>query len=155
MAALGYVNTRETTLCICASATRKKTPAQVAKGSHHNAGRVLALVARMKNPPAQVTEGWRDRAPASIGASWSGMQQQHATCTWAQLQCKCPCANCMLLLHPAPTCTHRCMLVPGPPGFQQLVLVAFFIPATSANTLHALVVATFCNLRWWSFTLLK
>ena len=27
--------------------------------------------------------GQRDREPASIGANWSGMQQQHATCTWA------------------------------------------------------------------------
>ena len=43
------------------------------------------------------------------------------------------------------------MLVPGPPDLQQLVLVVFFIPATSANTLPALVVVTLCNLRWWSF----
>ena len=31
----------------------------------------------MKTPPAQVAEGQGDRAPASIGASWSGMQQQY------------------------------------------------------------------------------
>ena len=41
------------------------------------------------------------------------------------------------------------MLVPGPPDLQQLALVVFFIPATSANTLPALVVVTLCNLRWW------
>ena len=49
-----------------------------------------------------------DQAPASIGSSWSRMQQKHATCTWAQLACKCPCASCMYLLHPAPTCADGC-----------------------------------------------
>ena len=34
---------------------------------------------------------------------------------------------------------------------EQLALVMFFIPATSANTLPALVVVTLCNLRWCSF----
>ena len=50
----------------------------------------------------------------------------------------------------AASCCNLCkgMLVPGPPDFQQLVLVVFFIPATSANTLPALVVVTLCNLRW-------
>ena len=47
---------------------------------------------------------------------------------------------------------HRWMLVPGPPDLQQLALVVFFIPATSANTHPALVVVTLCNLRWWSFS---
>ena len=38
------------------------------------------------------------------------------------------------------------MLVPGHPDLQQLALVVFFIPATSANTLPTLVVVTLCNL---------
>ena len=38
------------------------------------------------------------------------------------------------------------------PDLQQFALVVFFIPATSANTLPALVVVTLCNLRWWSFS---
>ena len=41
-----------------------------------NAGRVFALVAGIKTPPAQVAKSQGDRAPASIGASWNGMQQQ-------------------------------------------------------------------------------
>ena len=39
--------------------------------------------------------------------------------------CKCPCASCMLLLHPAPTCTDGCWW-PVP--------------------------LTFSNLRWWYFS---
>ena len=50
-------------------------------------------------------------------------------------------------------CCNRLQLAPmdvgaGFPDLQQLALVVFFIPATSANTLPALVVVTLCNLRW-------
>ena len=53
------------------------------------AGRVFALVAGLKSTTS--ASCWRsgDRAPACIGASWSVMQQQHATCTWP-LGCWCP-----------------------------------------------------------------
>ena len=33
-------------------------------------------------PPVQVAEGQGDRTPVSIDASWNGMQQQHASCSW-------------------------------------------------------------------------
>ena len=32
------------------------------------------------------------------------------------------------------------------------MVLVFFIPANTANTLAALVVVTLCNLRWWSFS---
>ena len=60
------------------------------------------------------------------------------------VQVACCCCTCSNL--------RRWMLVPGPPDLQQLALVVFFIPATSANTHPALVVVTLCNLRWWSFS---
>ena len=37
--------------------------------------------------------------------------------------------------------------MPSPPNLQQHVLVVFFIPATRANTLPAIVVVTLSNLR--------
>ena len=46
-------------------------------------------------------------------------------------------------------CTIRVPMDAG--DLQQLALVVFFIPATSANTPPALVV-THCNLRWRSFS---
>ena len=38
--------------------------------------------------------------------------------------------------------------MPGFPDLQQLVLMVFFIPATSVNLLPALVVVALCNLHW-------
>ena len=58
--------------------------------SYTSAIGVFAPLAGRKTPPAQVAEGQGDQSPASISASWSGMQQQHATCTWAQLACNAP-----------------------------------------------------------------
>ena len=64
----------------------------------------------------------------------------------------CAHVQVVLLLHRSRSNLRQWMLVPGPPNLQQLVLVVFFIPATSANTLPALVVVTLCNLPWWSFS---
>ena len=65
-----------------------------------------------KTPPAQVAEGQGDRVPASFGASWSGMQQEPATCIWAL-------TSCMFLLHPATTCADGCWC-PVPLTFSNL-----------------------------------
>ena len=63
----------------------------------------------------------------------------------------CAHVQVVLLLHPAPTLA---LMDAGArsPDLQQLALVVFFIPATSANTLPAPVVVTLCNLRWWSLS---
>ena len=64
----------------------------------------------LKTPPVQFAKGQRDRAPSSIGTSWSGMQQEHAICTWA-LTCmhrSCAQTQIVFLLHPAPTCVDGC-----------------------------------------------
>ena len=53
--------------------------------SYTSAIGVFVPLAGRKAPPAQDAEGQGDRALASIGARWSGMQQEHATCTWVQL----------------------------------------------------------------------
>ena len=52
-------------------------------------------LAGRKTPPAQVVEGQGDRAPASIGTSWSGMQQQHAI-AHGHLYMLCLCASCVV-----------------------------------------------------------
>ena len=58
--------------------------------SYTSAIGVFAPLAGRKTPPAQVAEAQRDRAAASIGASWSRMQQEHATRTSMGTYCKCP-----------------------------------------------------------------
>ena len=123
-------------VAICASGTRKRPPAQVAEVTKTSAGRVFALVAGMKTPPAKVAEGQGDWALASIGASWSGMQQQHATYTWALTCIVVVPMQVALLLHPAPSCADGC----------------WFLVPPSENNLPALVVVTLCNLHWWSFS---
>ena len=139
--------------CVCAelntsiaSAQCKLLYAQVVLGKDHqrklqrvtktSAGRVFALVAGMKTPPAQVAEGQGDWTLASIGASWSGMQQRHATYTWALTCIVVVPMLVALLLHPAPSCADGC----------------WFLVPHSENNLPTLVVVTLCNLHWWSFS---
>ena len=56
--------------------------------------------------------------------------------------CKCPCASCMVLLHPAPTCA---VLVPSPPDIQQLALVVFSV------NFQQLAQALYLHL-WWLYS---
>ena len=90
--------------------------------SYTSAIGVFAPLAGRKTPPAQVAEGQRDRAAASIGASWSWMHQEHATLTSMGTYCK----------------------LPGPPDLdQQLALVVFsFQPMAQILQLHS------CNLHY-------
>ena len=82
-----------------------------------------------------------------ISGNTSSMWLAHGHLHALQL---CPCASCIVAAS-RPN-LRWWMLVPSPPDLQQLALVMFFIPATSANTLPTLVVVTLCNLRWWSFS---
>ena len=102
----------------------KRPPAQVAEGNHHKCLQsVCASCWNEKHHQCKllkVRETGHQHPSAQVGAGCSN----NATCTWAQLRCKCPCASCILLLHPAPTCADGCWC-PVP--------------------------LTFSNLRWWCF----
>ena len=92
-------------------------------------------------PPAQVAEGQKNRAPACIGASWSGMQQQHnlhmgTTMMHVSAHVQVACCCCIPLQLALMDAGARS------PDLQQLALVVFFIPATSANVLPTPVVVT-------------
>ena len=137
---------------------------------------VYAQVVLGKRPPAQVAEGNHHKCRVSVCAScWNEKHHQHKLLKVRGTGHQHPSAQvgagaattcnlhmdttCIVVV---PMCKLRCcctrsnlrrwMLVPGPPDLQQLALVVFFIPATSANTHPALVVVTLCNLRWWSFS---
>ena len=137
---------------------------------------VYAQVVLGKRPPAQVAEGNHLKCRVSVCAScWNekhhqrkllkvrGTGHQHpsaqvgAGAATTQLAHEHNYDACSVHVQVACCCCtrsnlRRWMLVPGPPDLQQLALVVFFIPATSANTHPALEVVTLCNLRWWSFS---
>ena len=68
------------------------------------------------------------------------MQQQHNLHMGTTTKHVVP--MCKLHVAASRSNLHRWMLVPGPPDLQQLVLVVFFIPKTTANTQPTLVAVT-------------
>ena len=130
----------------------KRPPAQVAEGNHHKCKQsVCASCWNEKHHQRKLLKvrGTGHQHPsAQVGAGCSN----NATCTWAQLRCMLVLMCKLHVVAASRANLRRWMLVPGPSDLQQLALVVFFIPATSANTLLALVVVTLCNLCWWSFS---